>query len=199
MNGTPPEASTEYSRGTPASGGVSEPSAGADLPGRRDRSAGTGGVVTALFAVALVGSAALLVAEFTTLFTVHVSNVSHALQTTSTGSHHSYAMAVIAVFAAILAFAAWRGGSRPAMLGVGLLGLAALLIALLGDLPDATASGLLLTSSHYVEAKSTPSAGFFIEIAGALLLLIASVAGFLLTEPASKPGRPPAGRAREQA
>jgi hypothetical protein len=199
MNGTPPEASTEYSRGTPSSEGVSEPSSGADLPGQKDRSAGTGGLVTGLFAVALVGSAALLVAEFTTLFTVHVSNVSQALQTTSTGSHHSYAMAVIAVFAAILAFAAWRGGSRPAMLGVGLLGLAALLIALLGDLPDATASGLLLTSSHYVEAKSTPSAGFFIEIAGALLLLIASVAGFLLTEPASKPGRPPARRAREQA
>jgi hypothetical protein len=199
MNSTPPEANTEYSRGPRASGGVSEPSSPSDPAGRPAASAGAGALVAALFAVALLGSAALLVAEFTTLFTVHVSNVSRTLQSTSTGSHHSYAMAVIAVCAAVLAVAAWRGGSRPAMLGIGLLGLAALLIALLGDLPDATASGLLLTSSHYVEAKSTPSAGFFIEIAGALLLMIASVAGFLLTEPAPKPRRPAAGQARERA
>ncbi len=45
---------------------------------------------------------------------------------------------------------------------IGVLGVVALLIALLGDLPDATASGLILTSAHYVEAKSTPSAGFVI-------------------------------------
>jgi hypothetical protein len=199
MNRTPPEANTEYSRGPAASGGVSEPSTGPDSPGRQTPSAGGGGLVTTLFVVALLGSAALIVAEFTTLFTVHVSNVSRPLQSTSTGSHHSYAMAVIAVFAAVLAVAAWRGGSRPAMLGIGLLGLAALLIALLGDLPDATASGLLLTSSHYVEAKSTPSAGFFIEIVGALLLLTACVAGFLLTEPAPKPRRSRPGRSQGRA
>jgi hypothetical protein len=107
-------------------------------------------------------------------------------------------MAVIATCAAVLAVAVWRGGSRPALLGIGLLGLVALLIALLGDLPDATASGLLLTSSHYVEAKSTPSAGFFIEIVGALLLLTACVAGFLLTEPAPKAPRPAPGRPRQR-
>jgi hypothetical protein len=198
MNRTPPEANTEYSRGGTASGAVSEGAGAPDSPGRQAPSGGPGGLVAALFVVALLGSAALLVAEFTTLFTVHASNVSHALQSTSAGSHHSYAMAVIAVFAAVLAVAAWRGGSRPAMVGIGLLGLAALLIALLGDLPDATASGLILTSSHYIEAKSTPSAGFFIEIVGALLLLIASVAGLLLTEPAPKPRRTAGRRTLDQ-
>jgi hypothetical protein len=99
-------------------------------------------------------------------------------------------MALIAVCAVILAIAVWRAGSRPALAGIGLLGVVALLIALLGDLSDATASGLILTSSRYIEAKSTPSAGFFIEILGALLLIVACVWGFLLTEPAPRPPKP---------
>jgi hypothetical protein len=143
-------------------------------------------IATGLFAVAVLGALLLIVADFTTLFTVHASGVSRSLKSVSAGSHHSYAMVPIAVCALILAFAVWRADSRPALLGLGLLGVAALLIALVGDLPDATASGLLLTASHYVEAKATPRAGFFLETLGALLLLIACAWGFLLTSPASR-------------
>src|SRR5262249_29328347 len=89
----------------------------------------------------------------------------------------------------ILALAVWRAGSRPALLGLGVLGGVALVIALLGDLPHATSSGLLFTSSHFVEAKATPSAGFFIETIAALLLLIAGVSGFLLAPPPPRPAR----------
>ncbi|HEY2769940.1 MAG TPA: hypothetical protein VGI87_05205 [Solirubrobacteraceae bacterium] len=148
--------------------------------------------------MALLGSAALFAAEFMTLYTEHASNVSRPLHSSTAGAHHSYALAVIAVFAAVLAIAAWRGGSRPALLGIGVLGLAAVLIALLRDLDAATGSGLILTSSHYAQAKDTPGAGFFVEIAGGLLLLIACVAGLLLTEPAPKPPRRTAAGARER-
>jgi hypothetical protein len=193
MNGTPPEANTEYSRGEGASEGAlatrAEPDSGASGAAAR----GSEPLSTGLFGIALLGALMLLVAEFTTLFTVHVSGSSKALQSTSAGSHHAYAMALIAVCAVILAFAVWRARSRPALLGLGVLGVVALVIALLGDLPDATSSGLLLTSSHFVEAKATPSAGFFIETIGALLLVIACVWGLLLAPP---PPRPPRRRSR---
>jgi hypothetical protein len=186
MNSTPPEANTEYSRGDVVSEGPDAARGGAGSAVSQGSGEGSQRLATGLFAVAMLGALLLLVAEFTTLFTVHVSGVAKPLRTVSGGSHHSYAMALIAACATILAFAVWRAASRPALLGLGLVGIAALLIALLGDLSDATASGLILTSSHYVEAKSTPSAGFFIEMLGALLLVIVCASGFLLTAP---PGR----------
>jgi hypothetical protein len=193
MNRTPPEANTEYSRGQADPEGNSEGQTG--VPGAA--STRPGGVATGVVAMAIVGALALLVAEFTALFTVHVSNSSRPLKSVSGGSHHSYAMAVIAVCAVLLAVGVWRG-SRTALLGIGALGLVALLIALLGDLGDATASGLILTSSHYIEASSTPSAGFFIEMGGALLLLLASVSGFLLTAPPPRPQRRTTDPSRKQ-
>jgi hypothetical protein len=189
MHRTPPEANTEYSRGQRASEGVSE-AAATGGPGVADPAPeAPQKLATGLFVLAVLGALLLLVAEFTTLFVVHASNVTQPLHSESAGSHHSYALALIAAVALVLAFAVWRTGSRPALLGLGVLGVAALLIALVGDLPDATASGLLLTSSHYVEANATPRAGFFIETVGALLLLIACAWGFLLTAPPSGPTR----------
>ncbi len=146
--------------------------------------AASGALEAALLAGGLLGALMLLVAEFTTLFEVHVAAAGIAVRSVSTGSHHSYAMALIAVLAAGLAFAVWRAASRPALLALGVLGLAALLIALLGDLPDASATGLVLTSSHYAQATSTPSAGFYLETLGAVVLLLTSVCGLLLAGPA---------------
>ena len=80
------------------------------------------------------------------------------------------------------------------MVAIGALGVLALLIALLGDLPDTNASGLVLSASHYTTATSTPSAGFYMETLGAVVLLITSVSGFLLIG-APGGGRPKRGRA----
>lgn len=194
MNRTPPEANTEYSRGRLVSGGVS----GAGATGESTAASGPQKGATGLFAVAVLGAVLLFLAEFTTLFVVHASGVTKPLKSESAGSHHSYALALIAVVAVVLAVAVWRAGSRPALLGLGVLGVAALLIALAGDLPDATASGLLLTSSHYIEAKATPKAGLFLETLGALLLLIACAWGFLLTAPPSRRSRRPAHRSSRE-
>jgi hypothetical protein len=137
-------------------------------------------IAAGLLAGGLLGALLLAVAEFTALFQIHAAAHGIPVRSVSAGSHHTYAMALIAAVAAALALAVWRGSSRPALLAVGILGLAALAIALVNDLPDASATGLLRDSGHYVNASSTPSAGFYLETLGAVVLLVTSVWGFLL-------------------
>ena len=61
------------------------------------------------------------------------------------------------------------------------LGLIALVIALVGDLPDARASGLVGSSAtRFLEARSSPAVGLYLETLGAVLLLLASGLGLLM-------------------
>ena len=77
-----------------------------------------------------------------------------------------------------------------------MLGIATLLIALLGDLPDAHATGLIGSSaSQYVQGAASPSAGLYLETLGAVLLLVSGGVGFLMVAPAPAAGRSPAGPA----
>jgi hypothetical protein len=181
MNVTPPEGVSEYSTGS----GASKPVLRGRLQGdnrlrARSREQAPRSLRGAILAGALLGALLLVVAEFTTLFTVHVQTSSTPIKTVTTGSHHSYALLLIAIVVAVLAFAVWRDTSRPALLAIGLLGVVALLIALLGDLPDAHASGLAGSSTtHYVDASSTPSAGLYLETLGAVLLVITCGVGFI--------------------
>jgi hypothetical protein len=181
MNVTPPEAGTEYSTGSGGSRAVLRGRLQGNR-GRRGRSfdQASGSLRAAILAGSLLGALLLVVAEFTTLFTVHVETTSAPIKTAATGPHHSYALLLIAIVAAVLAVAVWRDSSRPALLAIGLLGVVALLIALLGDLPDANASGLAGTSTtRYVDASSTPSAGLYLETLGAVVLVITCGVGFI--------------------
>jgi hypothetical protein len=128
----------------------------------------------------MVGAALLIVAEFTTLFTVHSTAVAAAIKTVQTGSHHGYALIPVAVLAAVLSGIARRTGSRPALLGIGAMGVVALVIALLGDLPDAQAKGLVTIGGHLARASATPSVGFYLESLGGVVLLIVAAGGLLL-------------------
>lgn len=185
----PPRARSEYSRGTGASEGVSE--------AHDSRlSHGSGGVTPPpwgsvggwLFGAALLGAVLLLVAEFTTLYTERIASFHAPATAVATGPHDSYAMVPIAILAVILAAAVLRAGSRPALLAVGIAGLVALLIALLGDLPDSHASGLIIgPSGQFVSAVSDPGAGMYLETLGAVVLIAVSGLGFILI------GRPAGG------
>jgi hypothetical protein len=142
-----------------------------------------------ILAGALLGALLTLVAEFTTLYQVHLATSSTPIKSVGTGSNHSYAMVPLALLAAALAIAVVRTGSRVALLAIGVLGLVALLIALLIDLPDAHATGLAgSAASHYVNASSTPSAGLYMETLGAVLLITTSGLGFLMLGPAGARG-----------
>lgn len=188
MNATP-GANNEYSRGTQGSRGGSGGDSGRRSGGFGRRSAPpTGGTAGLILGGALLGALLLLVAEFTTLYQVHVSTSSTPISSVSGGSNHSYAMIPIALLAAGLAIGVARTGSRPALLAIGLIGIVALLIALLGDLPDSQATGLAgSAATHYVTATSTPKAGLYMETLGAVLLIASCGLGFLMLGP---PGRP---------
>jgi hypothetical protein len=85
------------------------------------------------------------------------------------------------VVAAPMAWGAIHGGSRPAMISLAVLGLAAAVIALAFDLPDATGVSTLNRSFAYANAQSFPRVGFYLETLGAVLLLIAGGGTLLLT------------------
>lgn len=136
----------------------------------------------AILAVVLLGSGLLVAAEFMTLFTVRVAaSAAPPIKTVSAGAHHSHALIPLGVLAAVLAYGGVRDASRPALLAVGGLGVVALLIALLGDLPDAHAMGLVGSGiANYADAGSTPGAGLYVETLGAILLIVGSGAGLLM-------------------
>jgi hypothetical protein len=151
--------------------------AAARWAGRRRATADEGGSGLIL-AGALLGALLLIVAEFTTLYQVHLATRLTPIGSVTSGSHNSYAMIPLALVGAGLGIGAWRSGSRPALLAVGVLGVVALLIALVGDLPDARAAGLAHQNS--VSATATPSAGLYMETLGAVVLIATCGLGFLM-------------------
>jgi hypothetical protein len=174
VSATPPKTSTEYSRGI-----------GASRPSARDFS---GALRAAVLGSALLGALLLLVAEFTTLFTVQTA-AGGTIKSVGTGSHDSYALIPIAVVAVGLAWVAVNTGSRLALVALGGLGLVALLIALVGDLPDAQATGTIgSVAGGFRSATDKPSAGLYLETFGAIVLVIAAGCGLLLSG-SERPGR----------
>jgi hypothetical protein len=124
-------------------------------------------VLLGLTAVACV---LLVVAEFSDLNTIRILTVDrHGV---GVGSHHGYALLIIGVVAIVMALGAWRG-SRPAAFAVAALGVVALAIVLIVDLPDVHATGLY--GRDYEQAKSVAASGFKLAAAGSVLLLLAGV------------------------
>ncbi len=124
----------------------------------------------------------LIVSEFTELFSIATSAGGAPIKTVSTGSHDSYALIPIALAVAGLAYLAAMKGSWPALLALTGLGIVTLLIALIGDLPDAQATGVIGSSAtHFASAKAKPSTGLYMETLGAILLIIAGGCGLLLS------------------
>src|SRR3954469_20567937 len=126
-----------------------------------------------LLAAASAGVICLLLATFATVIEIKVGT------TTKVPDHdthlsgwdrHGPALALIAVFAPGMIAGALRG-ARPAMAALAALGLVALLIAVIGDVPDLDQTGFI--GEAYEGASAGPQAGFYLETAGAVLLLIA--------------------------
>ncbi|HEY5318639.1 MAG TPA: hypothetical protein VIJ20_11690 [Solirubrobacteraceae bacterium] len=159
MSATPPEAKPEYSRAPPQS----------QAPAPISLSVLAGG---------LIGALLLLVAEFTPLYKQDSATSRIALHTVRTGSHHAYALIPVGLLAIVLAFGASRSAGRTPLLALGALGILTILIALIGDLPDADASGFV---TGFVKAKDVPQVGFYLETLGAAVLVVTCAAGLLLT------------------
>jgi hypothetical protein len=137
----------------------------------RGAAPGLGGerLLELLVAVALLGGALLVVADFSTLFQIKSRGIT--IKETTGGDNHAYAIAVIGaviVASTLLARAseAWYPAAAAAFLAVIGIG-----IALIGDLPDATRSDLLPNGSI---GHASPALGFWLELGGGLLSLAAT-------------------------
>jgi hypothetical protein len=172
MNVSRPEAEDEYSSAAVARTG---------RPGRRRN---------VVLALGLLGAVVLVAAELSPL--LHVRTVaSHPLpvRVVRTGPHDGWALLPVAVAIALVSLWVWRTGSRLGLALVGLLGAAALAIALARDLPDAHATGLVGSPGHGLHtAQAHAAAGLYLETLGAAIVLVTAAGGLLLA--------PPAGRAR---
>jgi hypothetical protein len=194
----------EYSRGNGASGHVSGRESGPLRRRYRGRfgpgigpsaSGGSGARLTfpraiawVLVAGTLAGAAVLVVAEFSTLCTVHVQGTTHlALPACGpAGAHHHYALIPIALLVILLGFAALGGGGRYALGAMAVVAVVALLIGLLHDLPAAQQSRTALRlGGKYLAAFGSPSTGMYMETLGAVIVLITAGFGLLLGQPAA--------------
>ena len=186
MSATPPDANSEYSRAPAASDLIADLLAWGRAPVDPGFSAA---LRTAVLAGAVLGALLLVVAEFTTLFTVHTAGASAPIKSVSTGSHNSYGLIPVAVLAVVLAWAATSTGNRWALVALLAVGIAALVITLVGDLPDAQASGTIGTvQTGFRSASDKASAGLYLEAAGAIVLMISGGSGLLLGAPGTVRG-----------
>jgi hypothetical protein len=112
---------------------------------------------------------------------------------------HNYAMLVLAAFALLALVSALWTGSQIASFAVAASGVIALLIFLIGDLPDAGKIGTLDDESEsFVDARADPQAGFWLELIGSLTLAVCGVALATL-RPAEVEGTAPGPRPRQTA
>jgi hypothetical protein len=175
MDASPREPVREDSRGSRASRGDSGP--GIDL---------AKALGIALSVAGFAGAILLIVADLSTLIEIRVLTVSK--ESISGGSHHSYALLILGIFALPMAYGASRGGSRPAMAALAAIGLVALIIMLVVDLPDIHRTGVI--GQRFTDASASPKTGFYLETLGAFLLLIAGSAGLFLSSPGRRSGGP---------
>jgi drug/metabolite transporter (DMT)-like permease len=127
--------------------------------------------------LAVAGCVLLVVAEFSTLYEIQVITV--VKETTKGHENHAFALLVIALGAAFMAYGGILGGARPAQFGLVALALAALFVVLAVDYPDVNDEGFI--GEAFERAKATPQTGFYLESLGAVLLLLSAVATLLLT------------------
>jgi hypothetical protein len=123
-----------------------------------------------LAAAALAGCAALVAATFLPVLRVAVDGRVAASLDRTGWDLHGPALLLIAALGAALLPAALRG-SLAAALGVGVAGLAALGIAVIGDLPDVGATGLV--GEGLREGRGEAGVGAYLEVLGGVLLLVA--------------------------
>ena len=163
-----PEAAGKGSRGFPAF-----------LKGLRRAIGAAAGVDLAVLVLGVAAAILMVVTEFTDIYSVKVltatckdlADPGLADRCAATGGEqHSYAFVVLGLFALVMAWGAGLGRSRPAALGLAAAGVAVLLIALLGDLPDTDKTGAL--GINFSQAETSKGTGFWLElVAGALALL----------------------------
>jgi hypothetical protein len=137
-----------------------------------------------LFLACLVGALMLIASEFADTFAYRAGGA--VLEVSHGGGRHDFAFLLLGVFAIAAILTAFATGSKPAAIAVATTGALALLLFLLIDLPDAGAKG---TFAGFVQSKADPQAGYWLELIGAIVLLIGGTALAAMRRPATIPRR----------
>ena len=145
----------------------------------------------------LAGALLLAVAEFVTLVDIVAITASIPGASQTGGEHHGYALLVVAIALVPMSIGAVVGGSRPAAVACLVLAIVALVVVLVIDVPDLDETGLF--GRTYEAAEASPRTGFYLESAGAVLVIVGAV-GTLLLRPGERDReerrRPPRRRER---
>jgi hypothetical protein len=131
---------------------------------------------TLLAAACLLAALLLAASETMELFRLTPPG-GEAIEAIDAIDQHHGALIVLAVAAIIALAVAALTGSKPAAAAVAACGVIALLIFLIGDLPDANKIGTVDdTQESFVDAKAEPQDGFWFELTGSLILAVAGTA-----------------------
>ncbi len=155
-----------------------------------------------LLVLACAAAAAMLGAsQFTDLF--HLTPPGgEALKAIDAADQHGYATLVLAIFALILIVVMIAARGQPlaqiAAVAVAVCGLVALLIFLIGDLPDVNKIGTLDDPRQsFIDAEAKPVAGFWLELVGSLVLTVCGAALATMSRGATSPTELHGGRSHE--
>jgi hypothetical protein len=135
---------------------------------------------TLLVLACAAGAAMLGASQFTDIF--HLTPPGgEALQAISAKDQHGYATLVLAIFALLLLLVTLAARDdqlrQMAAMAVAICGLIALLIFLIGDLPDVNKIGTLDDPRQsFIDAEAKPVAGFWLELIGSLVLTVCGAA-----------------------
>lgn len=149
---------------------------------RRRLGGGRAGGSPVVLALALAAGLLMIATEFLLVFSVTVGMTSCEATAspdvadfcaTTGGERHSYALVLLGLFTGFMAWGATIGRSRPAGAALLIVGAVVVAIALLGDLPDARSEGII--GVRYEAAESSPGLGFWLELAGGALAVVAGV------------------------
>ena len=152
------------------------------MPALRPSTASLRALRIGLSVVAAAGVVCLVLATFTTVIEIKVGTTSRipGRDTHLSGwDRHGPALLIIAAFATAMLAGALRG-ARPAMIALAVLGLVTLGIAAIGDVPDLNETGFI--GEVYEDAAAGPSAGFYLETLGGVLLLAGGVLMAVLSD-----------------
>jgi hypothetical protein len=139
----------------------------------------------------VAGALLLILGEFLTVREIRAVTVVPPGGSTSGGSHHGYALAIVGLAMLPMSVGAVLRGARPAAVALLVLSLVAWAIIRLVDRPALDDTGLIGRTYDLAEAR--PGAGFYVETVGAALALVGTVTVLVMQR-----GARPRGRARER-
>jgi hypothetical protein len=130
----------------------------------------------------LLGCLVVLLSQFVTGYTL-VDETDSVIGTATLFETHGVATTIFALLAAgALAFAITTG-SRPAVIGVIGMGIAVIVVFLAIDLPDVGSTGMFNTpGAGNLDATGKASAGLWMELVGAVVVVLGGIALFRLSE-----------------